>query len=89
VERRDWSLRALNRLVYIDSLDSQERVLQLIEWNSEFLSNSDIKDFELDARNLEKLLELFYKNISFLKKHKEETRENMLKNRKTQRFLKH
>lgn len=89
MERRDWSLRALNRLVYIDSLDSQERVLQLIEWNSEFLSNSDIKDFELDARNLEKLLELFYKNISFLKKHKEETRENMLKNRKTQRFLKH
>lgn len=89
MERRDWSLKALKELIYIDSLDSNERAEALVRWNNKFLSKNKISDFDLDESELKKLSELFFKSIDFLKNYKEEVRKNMLENRKLQRFLKH
>jgi len=87
MERRDRSLKALEELIYIDSLDSYERADALVRWYSKYLSSADISEFDLDKSDLEKLLELFYKNINFLKEHKEQTRKDMIDNKKMQRFL--
>lgn len=88
MERRDWSLRALEELVYIDSLDSYEKADALVRWHKKYLTESKISDFDLEIEDLKKLSELFYKSIDFLKKHKEQTRKEMVENRKMQKFLK-
>lgn len=87
MERRDRSLKALEELTYIDSLDSYDRADALVRWYNKHLSSGDISDFDLEKKDLEKLLELFYKNINFLKEHKEQTRKDMSDNKKMQRFL--
>ncbi|WP_072680370.1 hypothetical protein [Arcobacter sp. LA11] len=87
MERRDRSLKALEELIYIDSLDSYERADALVRWYNKYLSSADITEFDLEKNDLERLLELFYKNISFLKEHKEQTRKDMVDNKKMQRFL--
>ncbi len=87
MERRDRSLKALEELIYIDSLDSYERADALVRWHNKYLSSADISEFDLEKSDLERLLELFYKNISFLKEHREQTRKDMVDNKKMQRFL--
>ena len=89
MERRNRSLKALEELIYIDSLDSYERADALVRWNNKYLTDNKITDFDLEYSDLEKLHELFYKNINFLKDHKEETRTDMLSNKKMKRFLNH
>lgn len=88
MERRDWSLKALEELIYIDSLESSLRADALVRWYNKYLSESDITDLDLIKSDLEKMLELFYKNINFLKEYKEETRTNIVSNQKMKRFLK-
>ena len=88
MERRNWSLKALDELIYIDSLDSFERAEALVRWNKKYLENNDISNFDLEIEELKKLQELFYKNINFLKEHKEIVRQEMVSNRKKQRFFK-
>jgi len=87
MERRDWSLKALEELNYIDSLDTEERAQALVRWNNKYLIETKITDFDLEQDDLLKLSELFYKNIDFLKTHKEEVRQSMVENRKMKRFL--
>ena len=72
MERRDWSLKALKSLQYIDSLDSEQRASSLQKWVEDYLVNHQIEDFQLELIELEQLSELFYKNISFLKEYKKE-----------------
>ena len=50
--------------------------------------NDSISDFDLELEDLKKLQELFFKNINFLKAHKEETRLELVKMQKMKRFLK-
>lgn len=88
MERRDRSLKALDELIYIDSLEPNQRAEALVRWNDKYLSQEQITDFDLDKNDLIKLSELFYKSIDFLKDHKENVRQEMLENRKMQRFLK-
>ena len=88
MERRDRSLKALNELVYIDSFDSYEKADALLRWYDDYLSNTSIEDFDLELEDLKKLEELFFKNINFLKNHKEETRLELVKMQKMKRFLK-
>ena len=88
MERRDRSLKALNELVYIDSFDSYEKADALLRWYDDYLSNTSIEDFDLELEDLKKLEELFFKNINFLKKHKEETRQELIKIQKMKKFLK-
>lgn len=88
MERRNWSLKALNELTYVDSLESSEKADALVRWYENYLTNNTIEDFDLELKDLEKLQELFFKNINFLKAHKEETRLELVKMQKMKRFLK-
>jgi hypothetical protein len=89
MERRNRSLKALNELIYIDSLDSFEKADSLVRWNQEYLSNDNINDFDLEISDLKRLEELFFKSINFLKNHKEETRKELIAMQKLKKFLKH
>ena len=89
MERRDRSLKALKELAYIDSLDSYEKADALLRWYDDYFSNTSIEDFDLELEDLKKLEELFFKNINFLKNHKEETRLELIKMQKVKRFLNH
>ncbi|MFA9240072.1 MAG: hypothetical protein ACEQSQ_09330 [Candidatus Paceibacteria bacterium] len=89
MERRDRSLKALNELVYVDSLDSFDKADALVKWYDNYLVEDSIENFQLEIEELKKLEELFFKNINFLKKHKEETRIELLNTQKMKRFLKH
>jgi len=89
MERRDRSLKALEELRYINSLDPSDRAKALIRWVEKYLPNEGIFNFELEMTDLEILAELFYSNITFLKEHKENTRQELLKTQKLRKFLKH
>ena len=88
MERRDWSLKALSELNYIDSLESFEKADALVRWYNNYLTDNSINDFDLEIEDLKKLQELFFKNINFLKDHKEETRHELVNIKKMQQFLK-
>ena len=88
MERRDRSLKALEELKYINSLDPSDRAKALIRWVESYLPNEGIFNFELELTDLEVLAELFYANISFLKEHKENTRQELKKTKDVEKFLK-
>ena len=88
MERRNRSLKALKELIYIDSLDSFTKDDDLVLWHDEYLKDEKIENFELELAELKQLEELFFKNINFLKTHKEETRQELSKIQKMKRFLK-
>ena len=89
MERRNKSIEALNRLIYIDSLDPDDRAIALIVWSKDYLEKSSITELDLKLEEFKQLSELFFKNINFMKKHKEDTRKEILKTQKLQKFLKH
>ena len=89
MERRNRSLKALNELIYIDSLDSFAKADALVKWQADYLANDSIEDFDLELSEFKQLKELFFKNINFLKKHTEETRLELIRIQKMKRFLKH
>ena len=68
MERRNRSLEALQKLQYIDSLDELEKGESLLRWGKDYLQE---ESFELTIEEMKIFLELFYKNINFLKNHKE------------------
>ena len=65
MERRDWSIKLLKELIYIDSLDSYEKTNNLVSWYTEYFSKSSINDLDLELSDLKILEELFYRNINF------------------------
>ena len=89
MERRNWSLEALKKLIYINSLDPVDRAKALIPWVETYLPNDGIFEFDLELSDLKTLSELFYANISFLKEHKKNTRDELLRTQKLKKFLKH
>lgn len=89
MERRDWSVEALNELIYVDSLESYEKADALVRWHEKYLSENTIQDFDLEFSDLKKLEELFFKNLSFLKTHKETTQKELVKMQKLRKFLDH
>ena len=89
MERRNRSIEALKRLIYIDSLDPIPKADALVKWQNKYLIESKLEDFDLELSELEQLKELFFKNIAFLKKHKEDTRLELIKMNKMKKFLKH
>ncbi|AXX88223.1 hypothetical protein AMRN_2522 [Malaciobacter marinus] len=88
MERRDWSLKALSELVYIDSLDSYDKAQALVRWNKDYLTSYKITDFDLPLEDLEKLSELFFKNIDFLKEYRKETQDELKQTQKLKEFAK-
>ena len=89
MERRDRSLKALKELTYIDSLNSFEKADALVRWFDTYLKDDSIENFDLELFDLKRLEELFFKSINFLKNHREETRQEIIKMQKMKRFLKH
>ena len=87
MERRNWSIKALKSLQYIDSLDAELRASSLQKWVEDYLVDNHIEDFNLELRDLENLSELFYKNISFLKQHREEMKTQIDEHKKIREFL--
>ncbi len=87
MERRDWSLEALQKLIYAHSLESFEKADALASWNEEYLQKSSIEDFDLELDDLKLLEELLYRSVDFLKKHKEYTRKELINIQKMQKFL--
>ena len=89
MERRDWSIKLLKELIYIDSLDSYEKANNLVSWYSEYFSKSSINELDLDVNDLKILEELFYRNINFLKEQQKEAAEELKNIKKMKSFLKH
>jgi hypothetical protein len=87
MERRNRSLKALKELIYIDSLDSFAKADAMVRWFDSYLKDDSIENFDLELNDLKKLEELFFKSINFLKNHKEETRQELIKMQKMKRFL--
>lgn len=87
MERRDWSLEALKRLTYVDSLDEEQRAEGLKSWTETYLTNTNITDFELSHEELLKLRELLFKNANFLYTHRENILEQMKSITKMKKFL--
>ena len=87
MERRDRSLEALNTLKYIDSLDANLRADSIVRWIKKYLTNNKIEDFILDINESKNLLELFYKNILFLKQHQIKIRAELKNYHKIKEFL--
>jgi len=87
MERRNRSLKALNRLVYIDSLDDEIRAKSLALWVEDYLDNNFLDNLELTISEMKILLELFYKNISFLKKFHNKLKQNITDSNKIKKFL--
>lgn len=88
MERRNRSLEALNSLIFINSLDDEERAQRLIVWNKNYLT-TDINDFDLEINDLKKLSELFFSNIIFLKKHRKKTKIDLNNIGKLKKYLDH
>jgi len=60
MERRDWSLEVLNRLIYIDSLDDEQRAQSLSNWVNKYLDDDFLNKIDLDETNLfKKFRDLF------------------------------
>ena len=88
MERRDRSLEALSTLQYIDSLNSNLRADSIVRWVNKYLTNTNIEDFSLDINQSKELLELFNKNIFFLRQHREEMKYQIDNHKKIREFLK-
>ena len=87
MERRNRSVEALDKLLYLDSLETQDRADQLVSWVEQYLSITPIEEFDLKKDDLEKLSELFYKNINFLKQHRQEIKSQIDSHHKIKQFL--
>ena len=89
MERRDWSIKLLKELIYIDSLDSYEKANNLVSWYTEYFSKSSINDLDLELSDLKILEELFYRNINLLKEKQKQAGEELKNIKKMKSFLKH
>jgi len=87
MERRDWSLEALEEFQYLDSLDDEQKAPALAKWVSKYLSDKDISKIDLPKDKLLQLEELFFKNINFLKSFRDKQREELSKLRDLKKFL--
>ena len=80
MERRNRSIKALDRLVYIDSLEDDQKASLLEEWVNEYIIKNSSDDpfyIRLTNQQREQLAELYYKNILFLKAYKDKLKEDM------------
>ncbi len=88
MERRNRSLEAFERLKYIDSLDEEQRAKALQHWVEEYLSTDNKLEFDLEFKDLKFLLELFYKNLDFIKQYNANLQKQMAETQKMKAFLK-
>jgi len=87
MERRNRSLEAFNQLKYIDTLDEEQRASGLQHWVEKYLSNENKLEFDLEFKDLKTLLELFYKNLDFIKQFNANLQKQMAETQKMKAFL--
>jgi len=87
MERRNRSLEALSQLKFIDTLDEEERASGLQRWVQKYLLADNKLDFDLEFKDLQILLELYYKNINFMKTFNSNIQQQMTENQKMRAFL--
>ena len=87
MERRDWSVEAIERLKYIDSLDIDLKANLLTKWVDKYIKNGSIEDFELSKPNFLILSELIYKNKSFLKEYQANFKNDLNSHEKMKKFF--
>lgn len=87
MERRNWSLKALEELTYVDSLEDSNRAQGIKRWALKYLNTTDVTDFDFNQKELLKFSELFHKNYHFLVEHKEEVLEELREINKLKKFL--
>ena len=88
MERRNWSLESLNSLRYIDSLENENKAIHLEKWVEKYLNDNtflDNIDLEVDSLNI--FVELFYKNINFLKTYNKSLKKDIQKHNNIKKFL--
>lgn len=88
MERRDWSLKLLRDLIYIDSLDSYEKADALVVWYDDNFKSNKIEDVSLELEDLQKLEEYFFKNIKFMKAQQDIAKVDLNNIKKMKSFLK-
>ncbi|MDX4012752.1 hypothetical protein CRU86_05000 [Aliarcobacter skirrowii] len=88
MERRDWSLKLLSELNYINSLDSYEKADAIVAWYQDNFTNNKIEDLDLKLDDLKRFEELFFVNLNFLKEQKEIARQDLNNLKKMKNFLK-
>jgi hypothetical protein len=86
MERRNWSIKALEEIIYISSLNNDfDRGERLLDWSREYLE--DVNNFDLEVNDLKKLSELIYMNMNFLKTHLAKSKSNIKDMSKIKKFL--
>jgi len=88
MERRNRSIEALKELSFIDTQDDELRTSLLEKWVNQNLVDYKIEDFDLELADLKRLHELFYKNINFMKQHRENMKLEIDNYKKIREFLK-
>jgi len=87
MERRNWSLKALQELQYIDTLDDNDRAVSLKKWVESNIDNAT-ESFDLELKDKKVLSELYYKNITFMKQHRNNMKQEIDNHKKIREFLK-
>ena len=87
MERRNRSIKALERLQYIDSLDIEDKASSLVNWVKEYINDLSADNLDLEMDDLKRLSELFYKNINFLKQHQIDIKSQLDSHNKIKEFL--
>ncbi len=87
MERRNKSIKALKELQNIDSFEEDVKVLALDSWVDEYLQEDIQKSFDLNLNDLNKLSELFYKNINFMKIQHENLKEALNQNKSIKKYF--
>jgi len=86
MERRNRSLKALKELQYIDTLDDDLRAQSLQKWVELHITTNE--EFDLELKEKKVLSELFYKNITFMKTHRKNMKDEIDNHKKIREFLK-
>jgi len=88
MERRNRSLEALRELTLVDTLNAYEKAPKLQIWVDTYLIyDNPQENFDLEIEDLKILLELFYKNINFLKEYREEIKQQLDKGKNIKKFF--
>jgi hypothetical protein len=87
MERRNWSLEAYKKLLYVDSLDDKEKAHAVKLWTSKYLDDNFLNKLDLDNKDLENFTELFYKTVHFLKSYNNNISKELDNNKNIKKFF--
>jgi regulator of sirC expression with transglutaminase-like and TPR domain len=87
MERRNWSLKAFSDLQKVDTYEDEEKAEALVRWTNTYLDEDFLSKLDLQSSQLYEFIELFYKNINFIKGQTESFRKNLNQTNNIKKFL--